>query len=241
MRATDWEFKNRALVFGLIFAVSFPLYSLDRQNLTAALGDWLASRIGGDPDHIARFLFALAALLLLLAAFIRTWASAYLEAEVVYASNLKTETLVADGPYRHTRNPLYFANILMAIGMGALMSRSGFFVAIILMLLFSYRLIVREECELSANQGEKYERYANAVPRLWPSLLARTASAGRHPSWKDGFKSESWYWGLAASSVAFAITLNLKVFFAIFAASIALFWGSSAVLRKKSERDTVQQ
>ena len=234
MKATDWEFKNRALVFGLIFAVSFPLYSLDHQNSTTAFASWLGRRVGGDADFAARCLFAFAALLLVSAALVRTWASAYLEASVVYASELKTEVLVADGPYRHTRNPLYFANILMAVGMGALMSRAGFCVAAFLMVLFSYRLILREETELRVNQGERYERYARAVPRLWPSLLPRTVSAGRQPNWRDGFKAESWYWGLAASSIAFAVTLNLKVFFAIFAASIVLFWASAAVLRKKS-------
>ena len=166
MKATDWEFTNRALVFGLIFAVSFPLYSLDRQNSVVALASWLAPRIGADPDHTARFLFAFAALLLVMAALLRTWASAYLEAGVVYASTVKTEDLVADGPYRHTRNPLYLANILLAIGMGALMSRIGFVVAVLLMVVFSYRLILREETELRSNQGERYERYATAVPSL---------------------------------------------------------------------------
>jgi protein-S-isoprenylcysteine O-methyltransferase Ste14 len=237
MKATDWEFTNRALVFGLIFAISFPLYSLDHQNSAGAFGNWLGPRIGADPDHTARFLFAFAALLLVTAALLRTWTSAYLEAGVVYASTVKTEDLVADGPYRHTRNPLYLANILMAIGMGALMSRIGFVVAVLLMVVFSYRLTLREETELRCNQGERYERYANAVPRLWPSLLPRTVSAGRQPNWRDGFKAESWYWGFAASSIAFAITLNLKVFFAIFGASIVVFWASSAILRKKSKGD----
>src|SRR5262250_2812371 len=67
MKATDWEFKHRARVFGLI----------------------------------------LGAALLGVAAMLRTWASAYLHAEVVYASEVKTEALVADGPYRRVRNPLY--------------------------------------------------------------------------------------------------------------------------------------
>jgi protein-S-isoprenylcysteine O-methyltransferase Ste14 len=234
MKASDWEFTNRALVFGLIFGVSFPLYSLDHQNSATAFANWLGPRVGADADFAARFLFALAALLLVSAALTRTWASAYLEAGVVYASELKTEALVSEGPYRHTRNPLYLANVLMAVGMGALMSRAGFCVAVFLMVVFSYRLILREEAELQVNQGERYERYARAVPRLWPSLLPRTVSAGRQPKWRDGFKAESWYWGLAASSIAFAVTLNLKVFFAIFAASIVLFWASSAILRKKS-------
>src|SRR5438034_375201 len=78
MKATDWEFTNRALVFGLIFAGSFPLYSLDRQNSVAALASWLGPRIGADADHTARFLFAFAALVLLMAALSRSWACAYL-------------------------------------------------------------------------------------------------------------------------------------------------------------------
>jgi hypothetical protein len=122
----------------------------------------------------------------------------------------------------------------MAIGRGALMSRTGFFVAVVLMVVFSYRLILREEAQLQGSQGELYHDYAKSVPRLWPSLSSRTASAGPRPSWKDGFKAESWYWGFAASNIAFAITPNLKVFFAIFAASIVLFWASSAILRRKS-------
>ncbi len=151
MKATNWEFTNRALVFGLIFAFAFPLYSLDRQNSTTALANWLGARLQMDADLVAHLLFAFAAFLLVVAAFIRTWASSYLRAGVVYAAEVKTELLVADGPYRQVRNPLYFANVLMAIGMGAMMSRTGFLVAA--MLVFCYRLILREEAELLASQG----------------------------------------------------------------------------------------
>jgi protein-S-isoprenylcysteine O-methyltransferase Ste14 len=37
-----------------------------------------------------------------------------------------SEALVADGPFRYTRNPLYLANLPMAAGIGVLASRSGF-------------------------------------------------------------------------------------------------------------------
>jgi protein-S-isoprenylcysteine O-methyltransferase Ste14 len=198
MKATSWEFSNRALLFGLIFAVSFPLYFLDPQNSTAALANWIGSKWQMDADLVARLLFAFAALLLVLAALIRTWASSYLHATVVYAAEVKSASLVADGPYRHVRNPLYFANVLMIIGMGAMMSRVGFFVALAAMLVFCYRLIFREEAELQANQGEQYEAYRKAVPRLWPALWPRIASAGRRATWAEGFKAESWYWGFAA-------------------------------------------
>ena len=58
-----------------------------------------------------------------LAALVRTWASAYLHSSVVYAAEVKTASLVADGPYRQVRNPLYFGNVLMVIGIGSMMSR----------------------------------------------------------------------------------------------------------------------
>jgi protein-S-isoprenylcysteine O-methyltransferase Ste14 len=234
MKATKWEFTNRALMFGLIFGFTFPLYFFDHQNSTAALANWIGSRIQTDANLVARLLFAFAAVLLSVAALVRTWASAYLHAGVVYAAEVKTESLVADGPYRRVRNPLYFANVLMAIAIGAMMSRTGFFLAVVSMLVFCCRLILREEAELQADQGEQYERYRKRVPRLWPSLRPRIASAGRQARWIEGFKAESWYWGFAAALVTFAITLKLALFFAILAASLVLFWVLSLVLQKKS-------
>jgi protein-S-isoprenylcysteine O-methyltransferase Ste14 len=233
MKATNWEFTNRALVFGLIFGFTFPLYVVDHENSTAVLANWLGARFQMDADRLAHFLFAGAALLLVVAALIRTWASAYLQAEIVYAADVKSQSLVADGPYRYVRNPLYAANVLMAVGMGSMMSRTGFLVVVVAMLVFCYRLIHREEAELQASQGEQYERYRRAVPRLLPSLWPRVAASGRKANWGAGFKAESWYWGFAVALMAFAITLKIELFFVILAASIGLLWVSSLVLQKK--------
>src|SRR3984957_13185576 len=101
------------------------------------------------------FYFLFAAFLLVVAALIRTWASSYLHASVVYAADLKSEALVAAGPYRRGRNPLYFANVLMAIALGAMMSRLGFLFAVTAMLVFSYRLILREEAEFQTSQEQR--------------------------------------------------------------------------------------
>jgi protein-S-isoprenylcysteine O-methyltransferase Ste14 len=236
MKATKWEFTNRATVFGVIFGVTFPLYALDRQNSTVALAKWLGARLQMDADLVARLLFAYASFLLVLAALIRTWASSYLQASVVYASEVNSESLVADGPYRRVRNPLYFANVLMIIAMGAMMSRLGFLVAVIAMVVFCYRLILREEAELQASQGQPYHAYCKAVPRLWPSPWPRVASAGRQARWMEGIKAESWYWGFAAALIAYSITLTFKRFFVILVASLILFWVSSVVLQKHSQR-----
>jgi protein-S-isoprenylcysteine O-methyltransferase Ste14 len=235
MKATDWEFNNRAFLFGMVFALGFPLYAVDQRNSTEALARWLGQYVHIDAGSLTRLSFALAAIVLVIAAFLRTWASSYLHADVVYATKVKAESLVADGPYRHVRNPLYLANVLMAVAMGSIMSRAGFVVSVVAMWFFSYRLILREEAELAASQGDRYRAYCERVPRLWPSLRARVAASGQQPKWGQGFKAELWYWGFAASLVSFAATLKLKLFFIILAASIAVFWLISSLLAKKSK------
>lgn len=231
MRAHNWEFKYRALVFGLIFGLGFSAYSIDPQNSTTALANRLAPLLGMTDNGLARLLLAFAAYLLFVAALVRTWASSHLHATVVYAADVKTETLVADGPYRHVRNPLYFANVLMAIGLGAMMSRLGFFVTVAAMIIFCYRLILREESDLHIRQGDPYQHYRNAVPRLRPSLRPRLPSAGRQARWREGFRAEFWNWGFGAAVAAFAITLSSTAFFAILAGSIFLLWLSTRAIQ----------
>lgn len=224
MKASDWEFNNRAMVFGLIFGFSFLLYFVDHQNATSVVADALAARLGYNADSVARVLLGVAALLLILTALLRTWASAYLRADVVYATQIKTEALVADGPYRQVRNPLYFANFLMALGIGTMASRSGFFILTIGMLVFCYRLIFREEAELQAAQGESYEQYRRAVPRYWPALTPRLPSSPARANWANGFRAEAWCWGYAAAVVVFAITLKSSLFFVILGVSFVGFF-----------------
>jgi hypothetical protein len=163
----------------------------------------------------------------LAAAAIRTWASAYLHRQIVRDSLLHAERLVADGPYRWVRNPLYFGTILLAIGLGSMASRSGFVVLVfgILVfgiLVFSYRLIFREEAQLLASQGETYRRYLKAFPPLWPSIIARVAPAGARPRWPQAFFGETFFWAFAAASIGFAATLNFTFWYSPMVASMPL-------------------
>ena len=227
MRASRWEFENRAIVIGVLFGLAFALSPIDRRNAAVALAGFAAPRLRLEPDLVARGIFAAGALVATLAAFLRTWASSFLSADVVYADRVKTALLVADGPYRFVRNPLYLANVLLALGIGVMASRLGFVVLNALMLLFSYRLILREESELAAAQGAGYAAYRARVPRLLPALRPRIASAGRAAQWGKGLRSELWYWGFALAVAVFAATLSVPAFFVILGASVAtLFFGS---------------
>src|SRR3954469_14260740 len=169
IRATDFEFRYRFWFIFLLFWVAFSAYWIDHRGA----GVSLVRLFGPVSDTAVHAVFGVAALLAGIAALVRTWASAYLQSERVHDANLRTEGVVADGPYRHLRNPLYFGNLLLAVGMGLLASRLCFVILVVGHAVFLRRLIGREESELLATQGERYRAFFDAVPRLWPSLRPR--------------------------------------------------------------------
>jgi protein-S-isoprenylcysteine O-methyltransferase Ste14 len=214
MRATDFEFRQRFWIFGAIYGIAFYCYRFDHVNTGAALLHWLAPSISEDTPAGMRALhiiFGVSALFLVAFAAIRTWATAYLKTDVVQDSKIRTEALVGDGPYRHVRNPLYFANLLMAIGLGMLASRLGWLIAVGGTLLFQYRLILREESELLRTQGERYRAFLSAVPRFFPAIRPRIPSSGITPKWGQAFAGESFFWMFTLGSLCFAITLDLRL------------------------------
>jgi protein-S-isoprenylcysteine O-methyltransferase Ste14 len=144
---------------------------------------------------LARQAFFFAALLLGAAAAIRTWAAAYLGSEVVHDLRLHTERLVADGPYRYVRNPLYLGSFLLSIGLGFLASRVGFFILVVGGAARILRLIGREEENLDQQQAERFREFARIVPRLVPSISPRLPAAGVDPCWGRAFRAEASMWG----------------------------------------------
>ena len=106
--ATDFEFRQRFWIIGGIFCVAFATYGIDHQIAGVTLVDWVAKLNGTTGTNSTyRLIFAVAAFFLISAALLRTWATAYLNAEVMVDRQLHTSRLVADGPYRYVRNPLY--------------------------------------------------------------------------------------------------------------------------------------
>ena len=202
MIATESEFRNRFWVFGLIFFVGFSCYWIDPTNIAGAAGAVLP----GGPYLV----FGVATILIAVAAFLRTWATAYLRTEIVHDPALHAEGVVADGPFRHVRNPLYMAVLLMAVAMGTMASRLGFVVITVLVLWFILRLIGREESELLKSQGERYRAYYDAVPRLVPSIRARLPASGAVPRWGQAFAGELFFWIFAVAMAAVAVTLDAR-------------------------------
>jgi protein-S-isoprenylcysteine O-methyltransferase Ste14 len=236
LAATDFEFKNRFWIIGAIFWIAFWSYGIDHLNAGVALTDWIARLRGAvatDSDY--RWTFAVASLFAVLAALVRTWGTAYLNPEVMVGGSVHTSRLVADGPYRYVRNPLYFGNILLAIGFGSMASRLGCAILIVGMLGFVYRLILREEAGLAANQGDGYRAYCAAVPRLLQALRPQAPSGNGRPNWPDGFLGEAFMWVMAASLVAFTITLKQAIFFWVLGTSFAVYAVCYAIIKRRQQ------
>ena len=142
---------------------------------------------------------------------IRAWGAAYLRAEVVQDSRVRAERLVADGPFRYTRNPLYVGLLMGVFGAGPLFSRTGYVIQMALAFVFCYRLIGREEAELYLVQGGSFLAYSRAVPRLLPALKPRVSDSGAQPHWHEALASQTPWWAIAAGEVAYAATLRLSI------------------------------
>ena len=232
-RATVFEFRHRFWIISGTFCLGFSCYMWDHVNMSVAMTRMV---LGGLNSPLAglwiRTILAVGVLMVTLAALVRSWAEAYLHSSVVHDSKLHSDRLVADGPYRRVRNPLYLGNILLAFGMGPMASRTGFFVLVLATVPFVFRLILREEASLLESQGDSYRRYFETVPRLWPSLRQRVPAGGGRPNWVDGFAGETFVWSFAIGMAVFDVTLRLVHFWIIMGAGFVVYF-LQAWLRKR--------
>jgi hypothetical protein len=136
---------------------------------------------------------------------------------------LQTSRLVADGPYRFVRNPLYLGNILLAIGIGAMANYAGFAILMIGNTVFVWRLILREEAGFEAAQGQIFRNYCRTVPRLIPSLRPRIPPAGGVPDYAAALLGELFCWAFTVPVVVFAVTLYQQLYVSTLGLAFVIF------------------
>jgi hypothetical protein len=110
--------------------------------------------------------------------------------------------VVAAGPYRYVRNPLYLGTMIHVLALALLMPPSGAIFMIVTLAVFQLRLILGEEAFLTRTLGEAYLAYRASVPRLLPSLRARVAVSPAVPAWGAAFLGETYMWGVAIAFIA---------------------------------------
>ena len=200
MRASAIEFRLRMLINTAIIFLGFwaPWARTWGPSLVFAprvsLLEWLAlnlTRLGiVSFAAAAPVVISCAALLAGIGALLRIWGTAYLGTGTVHSLDMKAGAVMADGPYRYVRNPLYLGLWFMAAALAFLMPPTGALVAMILLTVFQVRLILGEEAFLAERLGEAYLAYKHSVPRLFPRLRGAPPPAGQKAHWLRSAMSE---------------------------------------------------
>jgi len=208
MKATAFEFRHRFWIIMAIYVLGFVApwnveMHLDGTGPNAHLWGVLAAyvsktgivRIGPAFDVV----LVVGILCAGTGAWLRTWGSAYLGTDVMRDAAMRGEGVVADGPYRHLRNPLYLGAWVNTLAVALLMPASGAVFTIVILIGFQMRLILSEESFLGRKQGEAYRSYCAQVPRLMPALRPRVAASGALPRWPQAVLAEIMMWGVTVS------------------------------------------
>jgi protein-S-isoprenylcysteine O-methyltransferase Ste14 len=204
MQATPFEYRFRFALHAVIYMLGFTapwlfLHALASVPVFTTRSSWLVLSVliarrgwlAFDAATIA--LLVLALILTALGAWLRVWGSAYVGSSIVKSPTMHGDVLLADGPYRRTRNPLYLGTLLHTIGITILMPPSGALFAVPLLWIFQVRLALAEEPFLAARFGQPYLDYKAAVPRFLPSPTPQVASANAHPRWLQAMLGEIYF------------------------------------------------
>jgi len=213
MKATALEYRFRFAIHGLLFGLAFASPSLQPAGWTPK-STWLVLSTLCSRQQWLSFTassFGLLAFMLVftgLGAWLRVWGSAYVGAGVVQSGAMHGRTLLADGPYRHTRNPLYLGTLLHTFGLAMLIAPSGAVFLIATIWIFQYRLALAEEPFLLAQFGQPYAEYRARVPRFLPMLAAQVPAAGARPRWLLALLGEIYFPGAFLTLAIFGWGFN---------------------------------
>lgn len=221
MQATRFEYRFRFAIHALIYILGFTAPWLFLHSLVDVPGfttrsTWLVlstslAKQGWLGFDAATITFLVLALLLTgLGAWLRVWGAAYVGTSIVKSPNMHGQTMLADGPYRRTRNPLYLGTLLHTIGVTILMPPSGAVFAVVLLWIFQVRLALAEEPFLTAQFGQPYLDYQKAVPRFLPSPTPRIASAGARPHWVQAMLGEIYFLAVFLVLAVFGWSFNAQ-------------------------------
>lgn len=232
MKATQFEFRFRLWISFAIYFLGFwapwlryghdagPV-STTWLELSGELARWI-------PLETASVAVTLAAILLAAAATVfRVWGTAYIGGSIVRSSAMHAHSIVASGPYRYLRNPLYLGLLLFALAVSILMPPSGAIFFLVASFMQYWRLILREESFLEGQQGETYRAYKSAVARMLPRPTARIPKSTAEPRWFQAFTSEVFYVGMAACFAVLAWRYNASLLIQ----ALLICFGLSLVVR----------
>jgi protein-S-isoprenylcysteine O-methyltransferase Ste14 len=249
MRASALEYRFRFAIHGILFGLAFACPWAEPLGWTTKSA-WLVlstviARQGWLPFTSASMAILLYVLLFTgLGAWLRVWGSAYLGAGVVQSGAMHGSTqvrgMLADGPYRHTRNPLYLGTLLHTMGLVMLIPPSGAVFLVATIWILQFRLALAEEPFLTAQFGEAYREYAARVPRFLPMIAAQVPAAGAKPHWLLALAGEIYFSGVFVTLAIFGWGFNPMPIRQGVLISLGL-WLVMIALIPRAKKDDVEQ
>lgn len=106
-------------------------------------------------------------------------------------------SLVRTGPYKLTRNPMYFGSFLIVAGVCTMLFNIYVLIGFILIWALFYNFIIgREEAYLSGKFDEEYRRYFKTVPKFFPEFRSIKSFIKFSPIRLSWIKSEwkTFFW-----------------------------------------------
>ncbi len=234
MKATQFEFRFRLAIGFLLYVLGFwapwarYLGGSGRVSTTwLELSGALASAHWLSLNSATILITATALFCAVKGTIFRVWGTAYLGTAVVHDKSLHGIAVVAAGPYRYVRNPLYVGTFLFSIAVSILMPPTGAIFFLVAQAIFYFRLVLGEEAYLTAQQGEAYLAYRKKVPRFLRSLRARVPASPATPQWLTSMLAESYYIGYTACFSILAWRYNAY----LLVKCVIICFGASLVIR----------
>ena len=196
MRSGSFVFRFRMVFMAVIIGLGFsaPWVELWGVGSRITLLEWLAlemSRLGLVSFSVATpAVIVSGALVAAVGAWLRIWGSAWLGHGVVINHNMQGAALMADGPFRYVRNPLYMGMYLWVAALCLMMPATGALFVLVAVPVLIGVLIAGEESFLAASLGAPYKDYMLMVPRLFPRLRTIIGPSGNKPHWGQAVLSE---------------------------------------------------
>ncbi len=132
---------------------------------------------------------------------VRAWAAGHIH---------KERTLARTGPYRHSRNPLYFGNFLLGLGVAvATNSWWGALVFALYFALFYPHVILEERKRMRRFFPEQYGDYEKSVPLFFPRLKPAPGRGGERFRWSQYLRNKEYRALLGAVLVWLILTAKM--------------------------------
>ena len=131
---------------------------------------WILDRflpIGWEPEKVGNLMRGTGWMLVVIALALDLWTFRTLKRHnTTILPNKAASQLAVDGPFAHSRNPIYLGNVMLCLGIGFILGSRWFvFLSVALFVMLSELAIKREEKHLEAKFPEEWKAYKARVRR----------------------------------------------------------------------------